>query len=99
MATIIRDGYPLHSPSHYRLWFVCTFPGLGVNNAVADNGINGHGLLHEAKEELTATLGSPPIETEGELIQIVVQVFMTDGSLVRSHQLSSGSRTSCRSIA
>lgn len=37
------------------------------------HGIDGHGLLREAKEELAPTLGSPAIEAEGELIQIVVE--------------------------
>ena len=50
------------------------------------NGIDGHSLLRQTKKELASALGSPPIEPERELIQIVVQVLMADRSLVGSHQ-------------
>jgi hypothetical protein len=44
-------------------------------------------LLREAKEEQAPTLGSPAIEAERELIEIVVEVLMADRSLVGSNQL------------
>ena len=46
------------------------------------NRIDGHSLLRQTKEELASTLGSSAIEPESEFIQIVVEVLMTDRSLV-----------------
>jgi hypothetical protein len=57
-----------------------------VDDLVISDRIDGHSLLCQAKEELAATLGSSAIEPERELIQIVIQVLMTDRSLVGSHQ-------------
>ena len=48
--------------------------------------IDSHSLLREAKEELTSTLRSPSVEAERELVQIVVEVLMADGSLMGSEQ-------------
>ena len=59
-----------------------------VNYTVTGNRIDGHSLLHQTKEKLASTLGSPTIESERELVEIVAQMFMTDGPLVRSHQPS-----------
>jgi hypothetical protein len=67
-----------------------------VNDPVVSHGINSHGLLREAKEELAPTLGSPAIEAERELIQIVVEVLVADRSLVGSNttvKASSSQRT------
>jgi len=57
-----------------------------VNYPMMGNRIGGHSLLGQTKEELAPTLGAPAIEPEREFIQIVVQVLMTDRSLVGSHQ-------------
>jgi hypothetical protein len=57
-----------------------------VNYLVMGNGIDGHRLLRQTKEELASTLGSTAIEPEREFIEIVVQVLMADCSLVGSHQ-------------
>ena len=57
-----------------------------MNDPVVSHGIDGHGLLREAKEELAPTLGLPAIDPERELIQIVVEVLMADRSLVGSNQ-------------
>src|SRR5271167_5113928 len=83
---ILRSGYPLHSPSPYRLWFAFRLPEVRVNYPVMGDRIDGHSLLRQAQEKFASTLGSPAIEPERELIQIVVQVLMTDCSLVGSHQ-------------
>jgi hypothetical protein len=50
------------------------------------NRIDGHSLLCQTKEELASALGSSAIEPERKFIQIVVEVLMTDRSLVGSHQ-------------
>src|SRR5450759_3091991 len=50
------------------------------------NRIDGHSLLRQTKEELAAALGSSAIESEREFIEIVVEVLLTDRSLVGSHQ-------------
>src|SRR5450759_4357588 len=49
-------GYPLHSPSPYRLWFAFGLPEVRVNYPVMGNRIDGHSLLRQAKEQLTSTL-------------------------------------------
>ena len=74
----VGGGYPLHSPSPYRLWFAFRLPEVRVNYPVMGNRIDGHSLLRQAQEKFASTLGSPAIEPERELIQIVVQVLMTD---------------------
>ena len=61
-------------------------PSLKTGDPVMGNGIDGHSLLRQTKEELASTLGSSAIEPESEFIQIVVEVLMTDRSLVGSHQ-------------
>src|ERR1035441_5371051 len=78
-------GYLLDSGCHNRLWFRFRL-GLGVKNPVQRNRLYGYGLLHEAEEELAAALGPAPIETERELIQVVVEMLLADRALVGSHQ-------------
>src|SRR5438128_2231927 len=50
-----QDGYPLDSGSPYRLWFAFSFPGGRVDDPMISDGIDGHCLLREAKEELAST--------------------------------------------
>ena len=57
-----------------------------MNNQIVGNGIDGHRLLRQAKEKLAAAFRSAPVEAEGELIQVVVEVFVTDRALVGPHQ-------------
>ena len=79
-----RGGYALDSGSPYRLWF-----GLAtgrVDNPLVRGGINRHGLLHEPEEKSTPTLGSPPVEAKGELVQVVIKVLLADRSLVGAQQ-------------
>jgi hypothetical protein len=57
-----------------------------VDDLVVSDRVDGHRLLRQTKEEFAATLGSPAIEPECELIQIVVQVFLADRPLVGSRQ-------------
>src|ERR1039458_8051097 len=86
LTKIALGGYPLYSPSPYGLWFAFGLPQDRVNYPVMGNRIDGQSLLRQAKEEFASALLSPAIESERELIQIVVQVLMTDRSLVGSHQ-------------
>ena len=57
-----------------------------MNDAVVRDWINGHSLLRETEEEFAAAFRSPPIEAERELIQIVVEVLLTDRTLVGPHE-------------
>jgi hypothetical protein len=35
-------------------------------------------LLHKTEEELAAALGSSPVESEGELVQVIVEMLAAD---------------------
>lgn len=50
--------------------------------------LNAGSILQESVEEFPPMLGSPTIESERELIKIVVQVFMADRPLVRAQKPS-----------
>lgn len=57
----------------------------------ADEGLVGRrrdrdGLLNEPVEQLAAAARVAPVETEGEFVQIVVQVLRTDPALMRAQQ-------------
>jgi len=71
------------------LWFslilLCT--GL-LDDPVVRRGFHSHRLLSQAEEELTSTLGFSPVEPEGELVEVVVQMLVTDRALVGPHQPS-----------
>ena len=69
--------------SDFRLGF-----GVGVMDESKRNGINGDGLLRQAEEEFAAAFRSAPIESESELVQVVVEMLVTDSPLVGSHQPS-----------
>ena len=83
------EGYLLYSGSFYRLRFgfgldlVC-----GVKNPVQGNGLHCDRLLHEAKKQLAAAFGSPPVESERELVQVVIEMLVANRSLVGPHQPS-----------
>jgi hypothetical protein len=47
-------GYPLDSGSPYRLWFGLGLPWGRVDDLVVGDGTNGHSLLCQAIEELSA---------------------------------------------
>jgi hypothetical protein len=82
---MVQVGYLLDSSSPYRLWFGFGF-GSGVKNPIQGNRFDGYGLLQEAEEELAAALGPPPVESEGELVEVVIEMLVADCSLVGSHQ-------------
>jgi len=41
-------------------------------------GLDGHSLPHQPEEALAAALGSPPVETECEFIQIAIEMLVAD---------------------
>jgi hypothetical protein len=83
-SIIVRAGYPFDSPDPKGLCFAARFFDLRVNDLVAGYRIDGDGLLREAKEQLSPAARPAPVEPERELIQIVVQVFVADRTLMRS---------------
>ena len=48
--------------------------------------VHGHGLLREAKEQLSAVPRGPTIEAERELVQVVVQMGLAHGALMGAEQ-------------
>ena len=42
------------------------------------------GLLNQPVEEKTASPGMPTVEAERELVEVVVQMFVTDRALMRA---------------
>ena len=57
-----------------------------MQNFVQRHGLNNHGLLRRPEEELAAVHRLAAIKPKGELIQVVVQMLVTDCSLVGPHQ-------------
>src|ERR1019366_2010829 len=79
---ILNLGYPLDSGTPYILWF-----GWGSSNEGGVSGwFYGDSLLDEAKKQLAATAGSAAVETERELVEIIIQVFETDCPLMGTQQ-------------
>ena len=75
-------GYPLDSGTPYILWFGCA----GSNEGGVSGWFYGDSLLDEAKKQLAAAAGSAAIEPEGELVEIIIQVFETDRPLMSAQQ-------------
>jgi hypothetical protein len=89
---IIRHGgYLLHSPSPYRMWFRVGFDS-GVKDPSQGNRLDCQGLLHEAEEELAATFGPPPIESERKLVQVDQASAVQTDTLGRPLRSGSGHR-------
>ncbi len=85
---IRETGYVLDSGWPYRLWF-SFIPLTGpMNNRVIRCGFDRHSLLHQAEEELAATVGFSTVEPECELVEVKVEVLVTDCALMRSHEPS-----------
>jgi hypothetical protein len=59
-----------------------------VNHGYISSGISGYRLLDKSEEKFAAAFRSTAVEAERELVQIVAQVRVADGALVRTHQLS-----------
>jgi hypothetical protein len=53
---------------------------------IIGNRVDVHGLLQEPGEEEAARSSATPIEAEGELVQVVVEVFVADRPLVGCQQ-------------
>ena len=57
--------------------------GYAANQAIIGKRFRLHGLLDEPKEQLAPVAGRTAIEPEREFVQVVVQMLMTYGSLMR----------------
>ena len=84
---ILYDGYPVDSGNPNILWF-WDFLGFcnRVNNHLVSRGIHGHRLLDEPIEEFASAFGFAAVETKGELVQVVVQMFVAHGALMGAQQ-------------
>ena len=56
-----------------------------VNNHLVSRGIHGHRLLAPI-EEFASAFGFAAVETKGELVQVVVQMFVAHGALMGAQQ-------------
>jgi hypothetical protein len=56
------------------------------NEASIRDGFDGDGLLNEPKKQLTPVPGRPTVEAEGELVQVIVQMGLTDAALMSAKQ-------------
>src|SRR5258708_39460985 len=79
----IRCGYPFDSGNHNKLWS-STVGFSRADDRHVSAWLDSHCLLQQAKEELPPASRSPTIEAEREFIQIVIQMFQTDGPLMRA---------------
>ncbi len=52
------------------------------------HGLNSHRLLDQPIKQLPAVPGCPAVETEREFVQVVVEVSLTNGSLMCPQQPS-----------
>ena len=58
----------------------------GGDNFLVSCWFQGHGLLDEAVEQFASTVRSAPVEAEGELVQVILEMLCPDRSLMRSQQ-------------
>ena len=71
----------IHFATPIRLWsWLCG--GFSSKRAIGV-GISGHSALQESVEEQATVAGVTSVEAERELVQVVVELVVTDGSLVR----------------
>ena len=64
------------------------FQGSSPDQIFPPNWIKNHSLLQESIEEQPTRLRCPPVEPEGELIEIIIQMLRTNRSLMRAEQPS-----------
>jgi hypothetical protein len=77
---IFQVGYPVDSSNPNLLWF--RFLGSPVNNLVVGYRFHGDGLLHQTVEELAPAPRRSTIESESKLVEVVIQMFVTDRSVM-----------------
>lgn len=53
-----------------------------ADKAPVGHGSNCSGLLHEPVEEFSATLRLSTVKSEREFVEVVVEMFVADGTLV-----------------
>jgi hypothetical protein len=56
------------------------------NDRFVGQGIYAYGILEQAEEEQPAPSRAPTVESEAELVEVVVEVLVTDGALVGAEQ-------------
>ena len=59
-----------------------------LNQRLVGGRIDGDGLLNEAKEQLAAAARAASVEPEGELVEVVVQMFVRDRAVMGAQQAS-----------
>src|SRR3989475_2807180 len=74
-------GYPLDSCSP-----VCCGRFSGLTDFGIRNGFDAYRLLSQPEEELAATSRSASVESKGELLQVVIEVLVTDRPLMGPDQ-------------
>ena len=57
-----------------------------VNNHLVSRGVHGYSLLHEPIEEFASASGFAAVETESELVEVLVQMFVTHSALMGAQQ-------------
>ena len=77
-------GYPIDSATYYALW-----SGPHRNSAhdvFVSFGLDCDSLLYEPEKEFAPVAGRSTIEAKRELIEVVVQMLTTNGTLMRAQQ-------------
>ncbi len=57
-----------------------------ANNHLVSRRLHGYSLLHEPIEELASASGFAVVESEGELVEVVIQMFVTHRALMGAQQ-------------
>ena len=59
---------------------------VGHDEVLVGDWLHRNSLLHEPIEELAARARRAPVEAEGELVEVVVEVVEADGTVVRPEE-------------
>lgn len=74
-------GYPLDSGGYYMLCPLLGSPDV-LNDLAIGSRIDSHGILQETVKQLPTMSGSPSIETKRKFVQVVLNMFRADCSLM-----------------
>ena len=81
----VRNGYPLDSTGYKMLWLVL---GFAANHRSICGWVNLSGLLKQSKEQFATRTRRSTIESKRELVEVIVKVLSTHGTLMRAKQPS-----------
>jgi len=81
-----RDGYLLDSGSPNILWSGQCRACIAFDHRFVRDRVDGDSLLEESEKEFAPATRFPPVEAEGEFVQVIVQVLQAHRSLMRAHQ-------------